>query len=216
MTNITHEIWSFIEKDPAIRKVFALELTNNRALADHIRKKMELDISLDAVISALRRYPKEKIKLPKDTADKVFKNSKISTKTRMVSVRTYRDPQLLSQILPKIFSAIDASKGEVIRLVEGRESLKILVDKKNLDKLIAVLPKVETEIEDKILTEINIHFAKGYETVTGLRASILNELALNNIDVVETISCLPEFMLFVNEKDTASAHEILLKFMYNA
>ena len=64
------------------------------------------------------------------------------------------------------------------------------------------------------LAEINVLFSKEHVKVRGMMASILNELAIKNIQVFETISCLPEFIVVVKEKDIGKTHTALLTFFY--
>ena len=44
----------------------------------------------------------------------------------------------------------------------------------------------------------------------GVFAAILNELAINNINVYETLSCLFEIIIFVDEKDLLKSYEVLM------
>ena len=215
MLNITYDVWRTIDQELVIRKALELGIVNVRAVALCLIKEHEMDASVDAVISAIRRYPlSQRKKMRADSISNVLKNSKISTKTKIASITTKREPVLLAEFLPKIFKLIDPSKGEVLRLVEGRESLKIVVDESKLDSILKTIGKhIVNEIK-KDLCEINIHFGEGQEDIRGIRASILTELAINEVAVIETISCLPEFMLLIKEEDMAKAHNLLINFCY--
>ena len=56
MTNITFKVWDMINNDPSIKRGLARGITNQRALAKYLLEKKEIDASLDAVITAIRRY----------------------------------------------------------------------------------------------------------------------------------------------------------------
>jgi len=43
----------------------------------------------------------------------------------------------------------------------------------------------------------------------GIIAVISNELAMNGINVMESMSCVPEMLWFVKEKDVLKAHNVL-------
>jgi aspartokinase len=44
---------------------------------------------------------------------------------------------------------------------------------------------------------------------SGVAGIITNELALNGINIMEIISCVPELLFFVDEKDILKAHQVL-------
>ena len=56
MTNIQNEVTNFIEQDVSIRRGLTRGIINTRALAKYIHKNLMLSSSIDAVISAIRRY----------------------------------------------------------------------------------------------------------------------------------------------------------------
>ena len=172
----------------------------------------------------LRRFKKEKLiitlfhihvtKLKLAEVEKILKLSKICTKSRLVFITLERDFSFLAKTLPKILNIINPSVGEVLRIVEGRERFKILVDHSKKDEILSLVNKsYVTDIVEN-LAEINIHFTGDYVNVRGIRSTILNEISINNIDVDETISCLPEFMIILKEKDIGKAHDTLLSFFY--
>src|SRR3989338_588849 len=56
MKSINQQIHALIEKDIAIQKCLSNELINLRSLAQYLIKRHNLTTTIDAVISALRRY----------------------------------------------------------------------------------------------------------------------------------------------------------------
>ena len=56
MKNINREVWRYIDNHITIKKNLADELINVRALAKKIIKDLNLNCSLNAVISGIRRY----------------------------------------------------------------------------------------------------------------------------------------------------------------
>ena len=121
-----------------------------------------------------------------------------------------RDSRIL-ELLPKVFPLIEISRGDVMRLSEGKESIKLLVDEKNFEKVSNVFPKDKVIGAIKNLSELSIHFGPGSSETVGVLATLMNELAVNNIRIIESIGCLPEFMIFVDTKDILKAHEIMIR-----
>ena len=211
MTNLTHEVWNYLDSEPSIKKELSRGIVNTMALAKHIIKSKNLSRSPDAVISAIRRYMLEERHSPKfHNVEGIIKNSRISTKNKIALIAIKRDPIIL-EALPNVFPLIEISRGDVMRLSEGKGSLKILVDEKNLQKIADVFPKDKIIGVTRNLSELIIHFGPGSSEAVGVLATIMNELAVNNIKIVEVIGCLPEFMLFFESKDILKAHEILME-----
>ena len=162
-------------------------------------------------MSSVRRYIAEKrfnTNFPK--VEEIIKSSRISTKTRIAAITMKRDSRII-ELLPNIFSQVEMNRADVMRLSEGKDSIKLLVDEKNLQKILDIFPKDKIISVTKNLSELSITFGpNGLETV-GVLATITNALALKNINILETIGCLPEFMIFVDTKEIIKAHEGLIE-----
>jgi len=211
MTNSTHEVWNFIDSEPSIKQELGRGIINAMALAKHIMKSKKLDCSVDAVISAIRRYVnEEKFDLKFENVEKIIKSSRISTKNKIALIAMKRDPHII-ELLPKVFPMIELTRGDVMRLSEGKESIKLLVDEKNIQKVEGIFPKDKIIGVKDNLSELSIHFGPGSGEAVGVLATIMNKLAVNNIKIVESIGCLPEFMIFVDTKDILKVHEIMIK-----
>jgi aspartokinase len=89
--------------------------------------------------------------------------------------------------------------------------MKILIDEKNLPKLQKLVSNEKIIKIDKKLAEINIHFEEEASKKVGIIGIITNELAINSVNVVEIISCSPEVLFFVHEKDLATAHQVIYR-----
>ena len=110
--------------------------------------------------------------------------------------------------------SIHVSKGEVLRIVEGRESIKFIVDHSKKEDMLNLIPKEEIANIDEGLGEINIHLSEKFGDMPGLISPILNQLAIYDINLIEIIGCMPELILIVKEEDISQCHDILLKFFY--
>ena len=97
-----------------------------------------------------------------------------------------------------------------MRLSEGKESIKLLVDEKNFQEILEMFPKDKIIGVTRNLSELNITFGPGSIETVGVLATITNALAVKNINIVETIGCLPEYMIYFDTKDILKAHEIMI------
>ena len=211
MTNLTQEIWNFIDSEPSIKKELERGIVNIMALSKHIIKTKNMDCSVDAVISSLRRYVAEKKFDANFTkVEDIIKSSRISTKTRIALIAMKREIKII-ELLPNVFPLSELNRGDVMRLSEGKESIKLLVDEKNLQKIMSIFPKDKIIGVTKNLSELGIHFGPGSNEAAGVLATIMNALAVKDIKIVEAIVCLPEYMIFVDTKNILKAHEAMIE-----
>ncbi len=211
MTNLTHEVWNYLDSEPSIRRELNRGIVNTMALAKHIVKAKNLNSSVDAVISSIRRYVAEqRHDLKFHNVENIIKSSRISTKNKIALIAMKRDP-IIIELLPKVFPLIELNRGDVMRLSEGKESIKLLVDEKNVQKIVSIFPENKLIGVTKNLSELSILFGPGAPETVGVLATIINEIAANNINIVESIGCIPEYMIFVDNKDILKAHEIMIK-----
>ena len=190
MTKLVELVWEALDDSPCIRKDMSRGLMNTRALARYIIKERKIDATLDAVISAIRRYELGR-------CDRIFEDAHrmmaqivaISTKSPLANISLTRDTEI-QKLLPQLFSVIHYDQGAVLRVIQTDESIKILLDEKNL-------------------AEINVHMHPDAKYAPGVIAITSNELAINGINILEAMSCISELLWFVEEKDLLKAYNIL-------
>ena len=214
MTNIKNIVHNFLLKNPDVTKSIQKGVINTRALALLIMKEEKLPDSIHAIISAIRRYESEEKNTNSNELKSMLKQCRISTKSRLDLITLSRDFSFLIKTFPLLLNKINPSVGELLRVVEGRASFKMLIDQSKKEELLSLVePSKIIDIKEN-LAEINILFSKEHYKVRGMMAAILNELAIKNVQVFETMSCLPEFIIVVKGEDIGKAHNALLTFFY--
>ena len=209
MKNTVGEVWKFLDNNPCIKRDLSKGLINSRALAKYIIKTQNMDVTLDAVISAIRRYEIGKKDDIFINARKLIKNTlNLSTRSGLAEISIIKDDDV-QRAIPGLFDVIEYSRGEVLRVIQANETIKLIVDGKNLDNVIAVFPKNKILNIDKDLAEINLHMHPKMIVTYGILAVIANELAINSVNILEVMTCLPEMLLFVKEEDILKAYQIL-------
>ncbi|KYK23308.1 hypothetical protein AYK24_07590 [Thermoplasmatales archaeon SG8-52-4] len=209
MTNINQEVWKFIDKNPSIKRTLSYGLINKRALANYIKKQKDLQTSLDAVISAIRRYNIENYDNYFLTAQKMITHTTdLSTRSNLVNVVLSKDTEI-QKLIPEFFSIIKYDRGDVLRIIQADESIKVLINEKNLEKIVNAIPKEKILSIDENLAEINLHLTNEAKYTPGVLAIITNELALNGVSIVEVLSCFPELLWFVYQRDLLKAYNVL-------
>ena len=209
MKNTVGEVWKFLDNNPCIKRDLSKGLINSRALAKYIVRTQNMDATLDAVISAIRRYDSGK-------KDDIFLNARklvsqtisLSTRSGLTEISLIKDEDV-QRAIPSLFDVIEYSRGEVLRIIQATESIKLIVDEKNFENVISVFPKNKIINIDKNIAEINMHMAPKMIVTYGILAVISNELAINSVNILEVMTCLPEMLLFVKEEDILKAYQIL-------
>jgi|SRR3989338_8824243 len=200
MTHIAGQVKAFLDNDFVIRKCLLRNIISLRALSRHIIKLMDLEEkNLDAVISAIRRYKREEKSETETELKKLFSKISVKTRSNIADVCLKKNKRVLEQ-LNKINSIVDIEKGEVIRIIQAEESIRIILDEKNLDKLFSNIPKGDCISTEKNLTEINLHFTLEAAKTRGILSLISSSLNAEDINIVEVISCAPELLIFVKKE----------------
>ncbi len=62
---------------------------------------------------------------------------------------------------------------------------------------------------DQGLAEVTIHLDERTWSTPGVVAVLTSELSMNNINIIEVMSCIPEIIIFFKEKDLMKAYNVL-------
>ena len=209
MNNITKTVWKYIDSDAAIRQGLQKRVINTRGLAVYFIKRKKLDAEINAVISAIRRYEDEQAF--EDSLNKVMdilKDSTLSSKSGIVSL-TLEKTSETERALPKLFSVIDMSKQEALRIIQASRSIKVIVDKKNLSKAKKMIPERCIKKIDLNLAEVIILLDERAWATPGVQAALTTELTMSGINIIESMTCIPEMIFFFKEKDFLKAYNVL-------
>ncbi len=208
MTSIVHQVWKILDNSPCIRRDMSKGLINTTALAKYFITEKKIEGTLDGISSAIRRYEFDRYDNVFTTANEIVGLGEISTRSKLANVAVIKDTEI-QQLLPKLFSLIHYNRGDVLRIIQADEAIKILVNEKNLEKIKKLFPKDKIIKIDRNLAEINMHLHPKAVNTPGIIAVISSELAMNGVNVMESMSCVPEMLWFVKEKDVLKAYNIL-------
>ena len=207
MKSVNQEIAEILQKDLALQKCLKRDLINTRSLASTLIEDHNLSYSIDAVISAIRRYDLETISLLSSQAQNAFKKMSITTKDNVTRL-TLHDRAFTTIAQDTIAKKI---LKENIRLIKSKETITLLVSQKDIEKKIALFDKSDIINIQKNLTEIRLQFAQDITAIKGIVARIASELALCDINIEEIIYSMPDLLIYVREEDLVSAHKALIE-----
>ncbi len=197
--SISQEVSDIIASDLTVQKDLSRGLINHRALARYILDKYNIEASLDAVISAIRRIEIEPLKDADKKISNLFRDAAISTRNNLVCLTLKKEAICL---LPKIIS-------KNIRIVTGSEEINLVVEKTKSDDIQDIFSQYITKVE-KNLGEVSIRLAEEAAKTRGVTSRIANEIALNKINIEQLLISVPEFLIYVKDKDVIKTHEVLL------
>jgi len=209
ISNIREFVWKVIETDISLKKDLDRGIINSRALAKYIIDTHHIDVSLDSVISAIRRY--EKTPHQKEETFSVYdvlKQAKVNTKTKMSSLLLKRT-DLVKTKLGRPDKLMDFQGHDIIRLFEGSVALTIIVDRKNFEKTKELFPKQVILEENKNVGLIEIGYPRVLKKTPGVFSVIYNELAQHNISIIDALISSHEHILVVDEDKILKAFEII-------
>ncbi len=142
-------------------------------------------------------------------------NKKLIMRNKIVEVAIRNDSEI-PPALGRFSSQIDYSRSETFRIVAGLETTRVIIDEKNLAKLLDAIPKGKIKKVLRNLAEILIllpETTEGIESerIPGVVAVVSSELTLNKISMTECMSCAPDIIVVVEQKDAIRAYELIDK-----
>ena len=209
MTNIAERVKAFLDNEFIIRKCLFRNILSLRALSRYIVQTTGLEEkNLDAVMSAIRRYKKEERKKSEKELKQVFSKVSVKTRSNIADISMKKGRRILEQ-LNKINSIVDIEKGEVIRLIQAEESIRIILDEKNLDKFFRFFSRNDCLGIEKNLTEINLHFPMEASKTKSIIAMVSSSLSAEDINIVEIMSGAPELLILIRKEDLLKALNVI-------
>ncbi|MBT3406107.1 hypothetical protein HN419_02965 [Candidatus Woesearchaeota archaeon] len=206
MTNINQTVWRLLAQDLSIQKNLKKGLINVRGLAKYLIETYNLRASLDAVISAIRRFENsETFKDEEELSKKIFKDCVFFTKNHMACLTIRLDSEIGK--LEDVFSKTRKN----FRLIRAKKYSKIIIDQPYLERLIELFKKEDIIEVQRDLSELRIVLEKESPEMVGVLSKITNEIAMHNVPIVEIISCLPDTLVYVREDDTLRAHQAIME-----
>lgn len=205
--NINQTVWKILASDLAIQKDMSRKIINVRALAKHILKNYQLPASLDSVISSIRRFQgAEHFEEDETALLHIFRDSVVSTKNNMACIT-------LGLRARELFDKVCATGNHHLpfKINSGSEEMKVVVEQPHLETVKNWFDKKDILEIDKDLSELSVIVSDKASHTKGVIARLTSELSLANINIHEIIVTMPEFLVYVKEKDIVKAHEAILK-----
>jgi hypothetical protein len=196
-----------IERDPVIRFGLARRLVNHRALARTIQAEARTNVSFDALLSAIRRYPLQRSYERRGKAGKMIMKLAVKNKIAVLSLKNDSETQ---KAIARFSEEVNYTGGETFRVISSMDYVSVTLDTKNADKFETHIPKSIIRKKMSGLAELTIEMKVEVEDSPGALAAIVGELALNDVNVRQLTSVGPgRVIVLVNESDAMKAYQAL-------
>ncbi len=210
MTSIAKEVWKEIESDVVVRRGLEKGIISMKNLAVYLIKKKKIVASLDAVVSAIRRYKEEQpLEKKYETARQMLSQSKevrITTNIIQIILEKNKETQ---KLLQKAFERIDYDKGELLLIMQAEQSIKLMLNEKNKEKIIDIFPKKTVIGLEENIAQINITLSDEAVKTPGIMSVLTTEVMMHGVNPVEIMSCVPEVLFFVKQKDVLKCYDVI-------
>ena len=208
MTNINAQVWKLLEEDLCIQKDLQRDLLNVRGLARFLIEKHNVKASMDAVISAVRRFENDRtFKDNTEDLKKTFSQTIVTTKNNVAAI-TVKETSFQTVAADFVSEKI---LRENFRLIKSKEYLKVFINQKDIDDKIGLFNKKELVHIEKDLSEIRIQIPMGGAVKKGILAKISHSICLHDVNIYEILVAVPEIMVYVKSKDLVKAHKAILE-----
>jgi hypothetical protein len=207
--NVKQHIQMLLDGDVALKKDIGRNLINIRGLAKFLIKTNKLDVSLDSVISAIRRYQEHLPKTKEDNqAQQLLREAKMNFKTKM-ALLTLKRADEVKTALGRPDKIIDYARHDSIRLLEGATTYQLILDRKNLERVSQQFPKRNLLYTDAKVGMIELSYPPNLVTTPGVFSLIIAELAQHNISVATSLIGTQEHILVVSDENVIKSAELI-------
>ena len=212
MTSLTKQVWTLIEQDVIAIRALEQGIVSIKSLAVHLLKTHKLQASADAVISAIRRY-KQELPLERrfEQARKVLSQSQAIRITTHIAEITLEKSRQTQQLLQQAFTMVNYDKGEILLVIAGEQTIKLIINQTNMTKIREIFQKKAVLDTQEDIAEVNILLSDEAVKTPGILSVLCTELMVHDINIVETMSCVPEMLFFVREEDVVKTYELLFR-----
>lgn len=133
---------------------------------------------------------------------------KLTMKDRITMVKLTNDPEI-PRALAKFSEAVNYGRGETLHIVSAVETVSMLIDSTNLEKLGRMVPEKNILGVIPNLAEIVISFPEETIFAPGIVATISGELAKNKVNILEYFGSSPQSIVVVDQKDALKSYQLL-------
>jgi len=169
-------------------------------------------MGMTGVITSIRRYLDEmKFEEKHTVLDKIFASTKLEMSFGNVVLHIRKTEHSLSD-LTELFKKLNLFGESNVNLVMDKSSFALIFDNEHYQLIRGQFhnDKIINEMDN--IGQVVLRFHPSVVQTPNVFATILNEVGINDINVIDSITKRERFMIFVEEKDLMDTCNILYKF----
>ena len=214
MVTVAHLAKNMLKERMLLDEYLKAGLVNYAALAEEFRPRLEQElgkpVEAATIAMALRRYAESAKK--KDIKRASLKDSELIMKGGLCDIVVYKSPSLF-QKLEKLYHAIDYTRGDTLNIIHGNYEVSIIINEKFEKKCLALLKDEKILHKENNLVALTLKFGKRALYTPGVTFSILKQLVMENINLIEIVSSLVEITFVIDKSDATKGYRALQEFV---
>jgi len=209
MERVSDAVQAIIEANPSLQFGLHHRLLNLSQVARFICPLVEArvlrPVRPSAILMSLSRLQRQWE--ARDPAPlRSFRIERINIQGGLCALTLPRQPELF-QKLGELLKRVQ-EEGGYLTLTEGVREVTVILDQRHASLIPEVLHVTPRRIHSN-LTGLGVTFRKEYVDTPGLLYQLLQQLALQNINVIEVASTTTEFHIYLDDRDVHVAFESL-------
>lgn len=208
MHKISDSIKAIVEKNSLIEFGLSNNLFNLSQLAKFmlplVESRTKKEITISALLMGLSRYQKNMNKVVENVQRFHIKNLFIHSDLCAI---TYNKTPEIHKDIQKLYTHV-LKLDKFITLTEGANEISIILENSMLSILEKQIEK-QPRYKNTSISSIGMKFSESYVKTPGLIFTILQQVTLQGINIVEISSTLSELIIYIDQKDATLAFDTL-------
>ncbi len=203
---ISDAVREIATKSPFLRFGFQHQLLNLSRLSRFIQPLVEArvgkSVKPSAILMGLSRLGKE-VQGTLETDSSAFSLANMSVHTGLMIFTVEKSPSH-RKVVNNVYRKVQSKDG-YITISEGTHEITVILQ----DDFEPLLEEVKPKFTERRIGALRVMFSADYVGTPGFFYAILQQLALQNINLVEIASTATEFILYLREQDVQLAFDSL-------
>lgn len=215
MVTVSHIVHKLVDEkifiQEAIGKGIASYGSVAKRLKPEIEKELKKEVAHYAIVAALRRYA-EKMDVRFKDINFDSSNSEVNLKTNIIDITVMKTPCLFDK-LKKIYDIIDFTKGDILHIVYGRNTVSVITNERYKKQICLFLQTEKVQSVEENLVALSFSIGKDLIETPGVLFQIIRNFAWESINIREIISIDLEMTFIVKEDDAVVGYKALQKLL---
>lgn len=205
MTTTVAAVHDHLESDPGLVDSLSRGLLNLRRTARWLIEEHGWDTTEEAIVSALRRYRDEENTSPVWASRDRLQDLRLELRDGLALVTVPSLPHVRADVIDAWLTEHGAGP---LGVMPGRMNSRLLVEEGTVSALSQVMPPGEVPDVQAPVAVLRLIVPTSVQA-TPLVTLILAALAHRGIEILEVVSCHPEWLIVVADDEILEAHRIV-------